>query len=400
MSDIQLNITDEDKNISQLIARELVYGLNEEDKRLLEDWKNQSERNKALYDYLSDDRNIRDYNDRLKQIHPEHYWKQLEAVIIPQKHTIQWIRSIAAAVVIILVIGGGMICWRLVKTNDETVILGKTDSENTILPGAMKATLILPGGRQIELGKAEEQKETVEGLEIKDDQIIVKEKQASEKKEVEWSKLIIPRGGEYKLVLGDGTVVYINSESRLEFPVEFSDNERVVFLQGEAYFKVARDTSHPFIVKTDQMDVQVLGTEFNVKSYQTEGHVQTTLVQGSVRVATGQDRKQVMNLQPSQQADLNIAQNRLVIKEVDVNSVVAWKNGQFIFKGERLEDIMTALARWYDFEVVYQNDKLRDMVFAGKLNRLESIRPILEIIESTDKINIEVQGKILILNGN
>lgn len=393
-----MKITDEDKNISQLIARELVYGLNDEDQRLLEEWKNQSERNQALYNYLSDNRNIQEYNNRLKQINPEYYWKQLEAMIDPKKHTVRWIRSIAAAVAIFLVVGGGMICWQLLKTDAEVVMLVKADSENTILPGGMKATLVLPGGRHIELGKAEEQRKMVEGMEIKDNQIIVKEKQTSEKKKVEWSKLIIPRGGEYKLVLGDGTVVYVNSESRLEFPVAFSDTERIVYLQGEAYFKVAQDTSHPFIVRTDQMDVQVLGTEFNVKSYHKEEHVQTTLVQGSVRVATGQDRKQVMILQPSQQADLNIALDQLIVRKVDVNSTVAWKNGQFIFKEERLEDIMTILSRWYDFDAVYQSDKLRDMVFAGKLNRLESIRPILEIIESTDKINIEVKGKTLILS--
>ena len=321
----------------------------------------------------------------------------MERIIYPERRRI-YRRLVAVAAMLILFLGGGgIVFWKMTREK-EPVQWVENQEIDGILPGEKKATLILAGGHQVELGKTTGQKLEIEGLEIKEDQIIVKEKPESPSQATEWNKLLIPRGGEYKLRLGDGTEVFVNSESSLRFPVEFSANERVVCLQGEAYFKVAREESRPFKVRTDGMDIQVLGTEFNVKAYETERHVQATLVKGRVRVATGKEKRQYLDLQPLQQADLDLLSEQLVVKEVDVNSVIAWKNGQFIFKGERLEEIMTVLARWYDFEVFYQNDKIRDLVFAGKLNRLESIHPILEIIESTDKIHVEIQGKTLILS--
>ena len=393
-----MNITEKDREISKLIARELIFGLNEEEKRLLLDWRELSEKNETLYKYLSDYRHIRTYDERLKRIDSEQYWKRMEQVLQPRRHQVHLRRWMTIAAIMVIGLGAGIIGLRILTIDKDPVALVKTEKENSIVPGGVKATLVLAGGKQVELGEVEEKGMEIDGMEIREDRIIVKEKQGEVKRKVEWNKLLIPRGGEYKLVLGDGTVIYVNSESRLEFPVEFSDKERVIYLQGEAYFKVAHDTSQPFIVKTDRMDIRVLGTEFNVKAYQSEEHVQATLVQGHVCVATGREKRQLMDLHPSQQADWDVAMNKLVVREVDVNSVVAWKNGQFIFKGERLEDIMNVLARWYDFEICYQNDRIRNMIFAGKLNRLESIRPILEIIESTDKIHIEIQGKSLILS--
>lgn len=211
------------------------------------------------------------------------------------------------------------------------------------------------------------------------------------------NKVIVPTGGEYNLILSDGTTVYLNAESKIEFPVKFSGKERVVTLEGEAYFQVAASKKHPFIVKTKDMDVLVTGTEFNVKAYPDELNVQTTLLKGNVSVFTGFGKKEEVGIIPAQQAQWNRKKAALEVREVDPALFTAWRNGQFIFRQDRLEDIMRTLARWYDVEVVYLDESIKDMAFAGKLDRSEDITPILNVLRATDKLTVEVNGKRIVL---
>ena len=211
------------------------------------------------------------------------------------------------------------------------------------------------------------------------------------------NKVIVPTGGEYNLILSDGTTVYLNAESKIEFPVKFSGKERVVTLEGEAYFQVAASKKHPFIVKTKDMDVLVTGTEFNVKAYPDELNVQTTLLKGNVSVFTGFGKKEEVGIIPAQQAQWNRKKAALEVREVDPALFMAWRNGQFIFRQDRLEDIMRTLARWYDVEVVYLDESIKDMAFAGKLDRSEDITPILNVLRATDKLTVEVNGKRIVL---
>ena len=154
---------------------------------------------------------------------------------------------------------------------------------------------------------------------------------------------------------------------------------------------------HPFIVKTRDMDVLVTGTEFNVKAYPDESNVQTTLLQGKVVVFVGEDKKEKVEIRPSQQAEWDRGRVKLQVREVDPDLFVAWKNGHFIFRQDRLEDIMRALARWYDMEVIYLDASIKDMAFAGKLDRSEDITPILNVLRATDKLTVKVNGKRIIL---
>lgn len=385
-------MSEKDKRISKLIACKIVGKLSPTEEQELSDWLSESERNRKLYDRLLSAENMRLYQNKRNGINSSVYWNKIEKVIRPHRiNSFKYIGYVVAAATVLL---GIVYVWQL--HNSETMDLSANIIQNqSIIPGTTKATLVFADGKHVDLDHAKKDSLKVNGIKIYGDQVIVDGKEIAEKEEVEWSKLLVPRGGEYNLELSDGTKVYINSDSRLEFPVKFTGETREVHLYGEAYFQVASSVEHPFIVKTESMDVRVTGTEFNVKAYKEDNLVQTTLIRGKVSVATGLDKQEIRELVPSQQAEFNTTNNNVSVRTVDVNSIIAWKNGQFIFKGNKLEDIMTTLSRWYDFKVVYQNDKVRDLIFAGKLNRLENIDAMLEIIASTDKVHIDIKDKTI-----
>ena len=211
------------------------------------------------------------------------------------------------------------------------------------------------------------------------------------------NQLITAKGSKGRFTLPDGSVVWLNSETKLTYPNQFTGDRRFVSLEGEAYFQVTASKERPFVVKTKDMDVLVTGTEFNVKAYPDESNVQTTLLRGKVAVFAGIDKKEKIEIKPNQQAEWSRENVKLQVREVDPDLFVAWKNGHFIFRQDRLENIMKTLARWYDMEVVYLDESIKNMAFAGKLDRSEDITPILNVLRATDKLTVEVNGKRIVL---
>ena len=169
--------------------------------------------------------------------------------------------------------------------------------------------------------------------------------------EERYNTLRVPRGGEYSITLSDGTIVYLNAESELRYPVKFVGEDRQVYLSGEAYFDVVHDKTHPFVVDVKNSTVRVLGTSFDVRAYADEDEVLTTLVQGSVRFSAG---KESVILGPGEQAVLDKS-GRVETREVDTYLYTAWKDGVFAFKRQRLEEVMKVVARWYDVNVFWEN---------------------------------------------
>ena len=284
---------------------------------------------------------------------------------------------------------------------DRSSEMSPMAQQPAVLPGSYKAVLTLASGEQVNL------EEWCRDSLWKDGTLIRKRKGEltyeqkagdMQQEEMLFNTITIPRSGEYKLVLSDGTKVWLNSASKLKYPVAFTGGQRKVFLEGEAYFKVAKNEKQPFVVKTENMDVRVLGTEFNLKAYADEKWVQATLVRGEVAVFTGMDKSVRNTLKPEQQAEWDIEKGKLDVKTVELDLYIAWKNGQFVFRGQRLTEIMTVLERWYDFEVCYQADWIKEVEFAGKLNRSASIEPILDVIRSTHKINVNTRGKTIIFS--
>jgi len=197
-----------------------------------------------------------------------------------------------------------------------------------------------------------------------------------------------PRGGQYQIALPDGTRVWLNAASSLTFPVRFAGAERRVELTGEAYFEVARKKDQPFKVACHHTEVQVLGTNFNIMAYPDEGEMKTTLLEGSVKIKNGSDEQLLV---PGQQA-IDKSEGRLRVVEANLEEVVAWKNGYFIFHNTDIHDIMRQAARWYDVEVAYEGNQ-KDAVFGGRVSKFKNISALLKNLELTGSVHFNVQGK-------
>ena len=212
-------------------------------------------------------------------------------------------------------------------------------------------------------------------------------------KEIGYNTVNVPYGGTYTVELCDGTKVYLNSGTTLEFPSRFDGKVRSVILKGKAYFDVARNVSKPFVVEVDEMKVKVLGTSFNVKSYVDEPGVYTTLVEGSVAILRdGQPEKKI---KPGEQAYYNKGVGTLSIAEVDVKEFTSWKDGVFYFKDIALEEILRIVSRWYDLEVFYMNQGAKSVIYSGKLPMYSSVEDVLRKFEISGDVRFELKGRTL-----
>jgi len=207
-----------------------------------------------------------------------------------------------------------------------------------------------------------------------------------------YNKIEIPAGGQYQVVLPDGTRVWLNAESWLRFPVRFSSKERRVELSGEAYFEVQRDQDVPFRISSLRQDIEVLGTQFNVHAYPDEKNIRTTLVDGAVRVTAG--GKSVL-LKPKEEADLS---DGLHVSQADVEAAEAWKNGYFRCVDQPLEIIMKQVSRWYNVRVVYEDERMKDETFGVLSNKFSNISVLLKMMEKTGSAKFTVNGATVVVS--
>jgi transmembrane sensor len=266
--------------------------------------------------------------------------------------------------------------------------------QKDIAPGGNKATLTLSDGTKINLDKATNgQIAAQQGMRIlkaSSGQIIYRKAEGTITGIPVTNNVSTPIGGLWQIALPDGTKVWLNSASSLTYPTTFRDlKKRVVQLTGEAYFEVAKDKAHPFIVKTASQSVEVLGTHFNVNSYRDEPSVKTTLAVGRVKVSN--NNGQTMLLIPGQQAILT-TNNTLTVIEANVEQALAWKNGRFRFKDEDIQSIMRQLSRWYDIEVQY-DPGFPKMGLNGKVSRYKNISQVLKGLEATKTVHFKVEGR-------
>lgn len=275
---------------------------------------------------------------------------------------------------------------------------------SAIVPGGNKAVLTLADGSRIILDQAANgslaRQAGIQVSKTNDGQLIysVMEQHVGDGKTNALTDLTntisTPKGGQYQVNLPDGTKVWLNAASELKFPLSFAKlKERRVELHGEAYFEVEKDASKPFIVKSEQQTVQVLGTHFNINSYADEKETKTTLLEGSVKVNPigGNDADQVV-LKPGLQAQVFSGVKQVNVLRVDPQAAVSWKNGQFFFEDEPIENIMMQVARWYDVEIVYQDDLSGKTVW-GSVTRYASVSKVLSIVELTGGIHFKVEGR-------
>lgn len=257
---------------------------------------------------------------------------------------------------------------------------------STFTPGGNKASLTLSNGQQINLSDAYSGIIIGGQIAYEDGSTLFGENNVDEQTML---TLSTPRGGQYQVTLSDGTKVWLNAESKLHYPYRFSKDIRNVELEGEAYFEVAHQKGAPFIVKTSKEKVEVLGTHFNVNSYQADINSTVALLEGKVKVSSGADHATV--LKPGQQSVMR--RGKMEIQTINVDECVAWKNGEFMFNNETLENVMKKVARWYDLDIELSNN-LKDVEIWGSVSRYDNFNTVLKLIKMTDdNIRFEVAGR-------
>ncbi|MEO3403518.1 FecR family protein [Mucilaginibacter sp. CAU 1740] len=257
-----------------------------------------------------------------------------------------------------------------------------------IVPGGNKAILTLSNGNTITLDSAHNgmlaNQSSVQIIKKKNGQLVYDASAVNQKGgEIAYNTITTPRGGQYQVQLPDGSKVWLNAESSLRFPAHFTGSRRQVTLTGEGYFEVAKDKAHPFTVDINNMEVEVLGTHFNVMGYKDEAATATTLLEGSVKIKKGSIEQMIV---PGQQAKVN---QNITVANVNVNEAVEWKNGNFNFAHEKLEGIMRKIARWYDVDVAYEG-KVTNATFVGTIPRSEQISEVFKYLELTGLVHFKI----------
>ncbi|MCP2025330.1 hypothetical protein L1276_000470 [Flavobacterium sp. HSC-32F16] len=310
-----------------------------------------------------------------------------------------WPRVVAAAS-IALFLGTGIFYFTKSKEKEKQIQV--VEKQNEIAPGGTRGILTLSNGKQIVLANISE-KDTIahegdkEEVTIKmnangEITYIINPNAAGSKEDNSFNTLSTPTGGQYNIVLADGTKVYLNAVSSLKYPTQFNGDKRIVELEGEAYFEVAKNKNKPFIVKSDNQSIEVLGTHFNVHAYANESVVKTTLLEGSVAV-TSKNQKTI--LKPGQQSDVSESFSKIKVREVDPETAIAWKNGRFKFDNADLKSVMKQLERWYGIKAEYRGD-VSDVRFNGGTFRNKNLSEVLKVLE-LNNIKFKVEGKTVIV---
>lgn len=304
-----------------------------------------------------------------------------------------WYKMVAAASVVVIVSAGIYFYRGNVAKQD----LDQVAMENRIVPGNDRAVLTLADGRQIDLtgaGNGELAEQGGVKVSKSADGQLVYEFSGAAKGAKGYNMVSTPRGGQHQVSLPDGSKVWLNAASSLRFPVSFASMpQRKVELTGEAYFEVTKDKDHPFLVASAGQTVEVLGTHFDVNAYGDGGKMKTTLLEGSVRLVGGNAARVLL---PGQQGILY--QNSLSVGNVKTESAVAWKEGYFSFKNESLENIMSSLSRWYDVDVEYKDEEIRDDPFWGTVSRFAKVGDVLKVLERTGEVHFRIEGRKIIVS--
>jgi transmembrane sensor len=300
---------------------------------------------------------------------------------------------LAAAAVILLVLGVSSYFLFFNSRLPKDSPVAQEPLSNDVPPGGDRAILTLANGERILLDSAQGTVGTENGVQVIN--LPGKLNYSTQKEEnipvTAFHTISTPRGGQYQLVLSDGTKVWLNSASSMRFPVAFAGEQRKVEITGEAYFEVAHNPSMPFVVRKGETEVKVLGTHFNVNAYEDESEIKVTLLEGKVRVGKG--REEAL-LAPGQQAQIAPAPagGIKVASNVDLDEVVAWKNGKFQFgEAAEVEDVLRQLARWYDVDFVYKGD-IRGQI-GGTISRNVPLSQVLNLLEMTGVVTFKVEGK-------
>ena len=383
-----------EEHIARLIFLHIQGMTDNVQEKELNEWRSVSPRHEELFQRMLSSEYVEKSISRFVKTEEEKErgWRQLQQKARSGRSVrkIKWF-PYAAAIVLILSVGG-VFYFSGDKEQTEILPIAKNEVQ---LPGS-RAVLILPDGRKVDL-----ENEVLRSDLAQSDSLLLISTRSLKYRDIDspdttevFHTLEIPRGGEYLLTLSDGTMIYLNSESTLSFPVKFQGKERKVYLTGEAYFKVAKNTEHPFVVTAGELEVLVTGTTFGVRAYKDEKDIQTTLESGQVTVKV--EGKSV-KLVPNKQVLFNKSTMGLEVRDVDVDLYLAWADGRLVYDNCPLEKILTDLGRWYNIDVFYSRDELRSYQFSLNMKKHEEFTQVLELIGKTGEVQFEIKDNTVIV---
>ena len=383
-----------EEHIARLIFLHIQGMTDNVQEKELNEWRSVSPRHEELFQRMLSSEHVEKSISRFVKTEEEEErgWWQLQQRARSGRSVrkIKWF-PYAAAIVLILSVGG---VFYFSGDKEQTEILPIAKNEVQV-PGS-RAVLILPDGRKVDL-----ENEVLRSDLAQSDSLLLVSARSLKYRDIDspdtteiFHTLEIPRGGEYLLTLSDGTMIYLNSESTLSFPVKFQGKERKVYLTGEAYFKVAKNTEHPFVVTAGELEVLVTGTTFGVRAYKDEKDIQTTLESGQVTVKV--EGKSV-KLVPNKQVLFNKSTMGVEVRDVDVDLYLAWADGRLVYDNCPLEKILTDLGRWYNIDVFYSRDELSSYQFSLNMKKHEEFTQVLELIGKTGEVQFEIKDNTVIV---
>ena len=382
-----------EKEIIRLIQLDLLGLLSQQEKNILQKWQTQSETNGKLMRKIRKEQQLLREVPRFLNQNSEEAWEKFrqETATAPKlqqkyKKFRQWLKYVAVFLLLI----SGITIRTMQKQN-----LTSTREKGKLFQTATTPTLILQNGQQYDLRETAHavipsgqhtQILNTAGQLIYDTTITSKATMENE--------IHIPRGCEYRLLLSDGSLIWLNAGSYLKYPIAFNGDERKVYLSGEACFQIKADPTRPFYVETEDLTVKVYGTVFNLNTHYLQG-TRTVLAEGSIAILGKKGAP--LHMQPGERADFYRETNPFKIDKVNPQTYIAWRDGFFIFDDESLEEILHTLALWYDKEVFYLNDKCRQLHFTGHLKRYEQIETILSAISEVTGVVFKCNEKTILI---
>lgn len=369
-------------NVKSLIEQYNNGTLSDEERAVLESWYiNEIKSNK---DYQGLEDNLIKIDQSLLHIFSKSVKKRINL----------WPKiAVAASIIMVLGLGLYLFTWKS-RNKAELVIL----KNNDIAPAGLKAYLTLGNGKRIALTGASNgvvaTQNDVQITKTADGQLVYNILESNSSATSLQNMIETPNAGRYEIILPDGTHVWMNAASTLKYPTSFSSlKERKVELVGEAYFEVAKDKRHPFIVKTLSQEVKVLGTHFNINSYQDEPAIKTTLLEGSVKITLLNGKSSKMLL-PGQRAEQN--GNEIEVNDADLDQAISWKNGDFMFTGEDLGTVMREIARWYNVEIEFKGT-VNSPGVVSTISRTKKLSQVLKALQINQGFRFKIEGRRIIV---
>lgn len=371
------------EEIDTILLRYLLGESNQEEQQEVCIWIEESPENRLYFE------EIRKLHHRMQGlVLSESVQGDYTAFRLKMQRHLRWRRlsGVAACIALLIGIGSGIYLYHDTGKTENAIA-----ETTTILPGKSRAILHLSSGTSVNLQADNQQLQEKDGTRIQVSEDGSMNYQVSPEVAASGeiiNRLEIPRGGEFKLTLSDGTEVWLNSETELQYPTTFTTKERIVKLKGEAYFKVTKNTHSPFIVMVDNVQVKVYGTQFNITT-QNKGKIETVLVNGSIGI-TYQGQETILT--PSQKAEFSEGIGKIAVENVNVLPYIAWKEGNFMFHNESLESIMEKLSRWYDIQVFYTNENIKNVRLSGILERYKDVNELFHHFEKISPAEFIVKG--------